>query len=213
MDSERHLAPQAEYGSEGIGPGTQVCDGPEVLEGGVFLLERVSHGVAGAVDGNLVRLDLDILAASDGFDEVSGDSYAGSGRDFREHGLCPGVLVDHYLYVLDRGTVVERNECDLLVPPLRPHPSFRENLLSGLHPEQVLYLATYYFSHILSFLKKQPSLYERGLLLYIAVEYYSAGFLAEYMILSAEQRLSSCFTSVMIPILILSSALMLTVMN
>ena len=36
---------------------------------------------------------------------------------------------------------------------------------------------------------------------------------AEYIIFSAEHRLSSCFTSVMIPILTSWSALMLTVMN
>ena len=39
-----------------------------------------------------------------------------------------------------------------------------------------------------------------------------APFLAEYIILSAEQRLSSCLTSVMIPIRTSWSALMLTVM-
>ena len=42
---------------------------------------------------------------------------------------------------------------------------------------------------------------------------YCPAFLAAYIILSAEQRLSSCLTSVMIPIRTSWSALMLTVIN
>ena len=65
MDGIGHCVPYPEDCSERVGPESHVCDCPEIFEGGVLLLERISHRVTFTVQFDFLCLDLDTLAAAD----------------------------------------------------------------------------------------------------------------------------------------------------
>ena len=145
VDGVGHLAAEPVDGSEGVGAGTKVSYRPQILEGGVLLLERVAHGVAFAVDLNFGRLDFDCLTASDGLDEPAFHCDAGACADTCERGFGLGILVDHDLDVPDGRAVVEGDKCDFFVSSFGPHPTFGEDVATCGHCEQVLDFRAKYF--------------------------------------------------------------------
>ena len=64
VDGESHGVTDSEDGTEGVGAESHVGHAPEVFEGGVLLLERISHRVAFSDYLDLLGLDLDGLAAT-----------------------------------------------------------------------------------------------------------------------------------------------------
>ena len=182
----------------------------EVLEACILFLQRIAHRVASAVNRYGFGFYLNGLSASHGLDQLALYAYAGTRADFGKDTLGLLVLVNNYLYVLDCRSIVKGDECNLLVSSFCSYPAFCQDFFACLGLKQFFNLFTKYFHFGFGFLKSSPRF--KGAASYHFDRTYSA-FLAEYMILSAEHLLNSCFTSVTIPILTSWSALMLTVMN
>ena len=127
-----HGVADSQHGSEGVGAWTQMCDLAQELHAVTFFLERVFLGVCGAVDLDGGCLDLHLLTAADGFDEFSCYCDACSRSDVLE-GLIGGESrhVAYNLYVVDGRTVVEGDECDVLVASFGPYPALGEYFLAG----------------------------------------------------------------------------------
>ena len=132
-----HGVADSEHGSKGVGAGTQVCDLTQELHAVAFLLERVLLGVCRTVDLYGGCLDLNFLSAADGFYEFSRYCDAGTSGDVLE-GLvgseCRHIADD--LYVVDGRTVVESDECDVLVTSFGPYPALGQYILAGYFLKQ-----------------------------------------------------------------------------
>ena len=140
MDGEGHCVADPEDCSECVGAEPHMGNRTEVLEGSILLLERETHRIALAVDLDLRSLDLNGLTASDRLHEITGHGKAGSGRDPLEEFLIKKTCVSDYLYVVDRRSIVQGYELNLLVSSLGPHPTFGKDFLTWLALQQVFYL-------------------------------------------------------------------------
>ena len=78
VDGEGHLVPDPQNCSEGICTHPHMCDGAQIYERSVLLLERVAHRVAFSIYLNGVGLDLHGLTAAYRLYQIAGDSYAGA---------------------------------------------------------------------------------------------------------------------------------------
>ena len=86
VDGEGRHRANTEYRGEGVGPGTQVGDGPQVLQRMALLLERIVRS-RGALHFDLRGLELDGLLGLRGIDQGAGDDQR------RAHILLGNVLV------------------------------------------------------------------------------------------------------------------------
>ena len=120
-------------------------DRAEVLEAGILFLEGITYRIAFSVEFYIRRLDFDCLAAAYGFDELAAYGYAGAGAYLGKQLRVSGGLVHHYLYVVDGGTVVKRDERYFLVTSLRAHPTFGEDVLAGCLLQKIFDLCSEYF--------------------------------------------------------------------
>ena len=128
MDSVSRQGPHPEHGLEGVGPGPQMGDGPQILEAVALLLQRVLRR-GGSFHLHGVRLDLKRLLGLGRCHQGSGDddsrSYVQSGDLFE---IPHGVVINH-LQRLKKGSVVDHDKAKALGIPDAAHPAAHSDLL------------------------------------------------------------------------------------
>ena len=147
VDSESHGVPYSQDCSESIGPQSHVGYCPEIFQRSVFLLERVSHRVALAVDFDAFSLDFHVLSASEGLYQLSSYTETCTRGDFLHQVLIEEFSLGYNLDIIDRRTVVKCYEFYLFVSSLGPYPTFGKYLLTWLHFQQILDFRPYNFFH------------------------------------------------------------------
>ena len=109
VDGDCHVVADAHHGSEGVGAQTQMCVLAHVFE----TLPLLLHGIitaAKAIDLNLAALQFDTLSRSLALHKFAVDIYTRTGSYLlKQVGVKLG-WVNHHLYVLDGGAVVEGDE-------------------------------------------------------------------------------------------------------
>ncbi len=140
VDRESHCVAYAQYGTESIGARTQIGYVAQELQRVSLLLQRICLGVGRAVYLDAVGLHLDALTRSGRCHQTSVDTDAGTRRDGFELLLADLGKVDDHLYVAYARSVVEGDECHVLVAALGAYPTLDGNLLrSALPAEQSRY--------------------------------------------------------------------------
>src|SRR5207249_2954404 len=113
VDRPADAVAQAGDGAEGVGPGPQMGDGPQELEGMALFLERISLMVGIAVDGDALGVQLGGLPLGGRFFHLADDGDAGAGAEFLDLALVVGQLaVGDDLQVTLAGAVVEFEEAE-----------------------------------------------------------------------------------------------------
>ena len=122
VDGKRHVVTQPEDGAEGVRTRTQVRDLAQELERMSFLLQRIRL-IRVTEDLDRLRLDLHGLPRSLRSDQLARRPDAGAGGHALDQLLRKLRHLGDHLDAVDHGTVVHRDERDLLVPAPGPDPA------------------------------------------------------------------------------------------
>ena len=116
------LGPDPVQGPELVGAGPQMRDGPQVLVGMAFLLQRVAR-IRLAEDFQAAHLELPLLSLAGGFHQRALKADGRARVDPFELVEPFGPRVDDGLQVLQAGPVVDLQKNELLALPLGPDPT------------------------------------------------------------------------------------------
>mmetsp|Transcript_57896 Transcript_57896/g.137789 ORF Transcript_57896/g.137789 Transcript_57896/m.137789 type:complete len:424 (-) Transcript_57896:70-1341(-) len=119
----------ARHGRDGVCPRPQVRDSAEEFEGVALLLERVLRPRAVSHQLHLNRLDVVLLALALALDERAADRDGGARADLVHLAVCCDVRGGYHLDALRARAVVDFDEGELLLAPLRSHPPLHHHLL------------------------------------------------------------------------------------
>ena len=123
MDCKGHLVTDSEDCTECVCPRSHVGNRSQIFERGILFLERVSHWVALSVDFDFAGLDFNALSASDRLHKVSAHTDSGASRNLCKKRLLECRLVHYNLYIIYSRTVIEGDECHILISSLCPYPA------------------------------------------------------------------------------------------
>ncbi len=123
-----HGVTDAEHRAEGVGARTQIGYVAQELQRVSFLLQGIGLGIGRAVYLDGRSLHLDALTRRGRLHQTAVHADAGSRGDELEGVFVEIGQVDDYLYVGGARTVVQRDECHVLVAALGAHPALNGNV-------------------------------------------------------------------------------------
>ena len=126
---------------------------PEVLQGGVLLLEREAHGVAVSEDLNFRGLDFYGLAAAHGGHQLALDGQGGTCSDAFKELFREELRIGDNLDIIDSGPVVQGDEFHLFVASLGTYPAFCQYFPARLRGEQSLDFGPFHSFHNFRYFK------------------------------------------------------------